>query len=286
MSDISSPTHPAFNKQLIYYNIFLPTYYNYQTISTFTSFFFALPFYIGALFVLWLLSLETYVIHESFLILVLLRSSSDTFAEWFKMKSISYGDISVMSSFLSLAPVFLLFLSSIITGEEIPMLGYLGVILVVVGSLLLIHKPGTRLGGIPRQGIYCAVAASFFFAINNCFDKLAVQTASPTLSGFIMTLISAAFLLPGAWRVSGGAEQLKAHTTPFVLRGFFEVAFMVGKLSALIYLPAPYVMALVRGALLLSIVGGKLAFNEPDFVKRLLSGILVVSGLATIILAG
>jgi drug/metabolite transporter (DMT)-like permease len=156
--------------------------------------------------------------------------------------------------------------------------------LVVSGSLLLIYKPGTRLGGVPLKGIYCAVAASFFFAINNCFDKLAVQTASPTFSGFVMTLISAAFLLPGTWRAGGGAAQLHAHSKWFLLRGLFEVCFMVGKLAALIYLPAPYVMALIRGALILSIVGGKLAFHEPDFIKRLISGVLVALGLGVIVI--
>jgi drug/metabolite transporter (DMT)-like permease len=62
------------------------------------------------------------------------------------------------------------------------------------------------------------------------------------------------------------------------VRGLLEVAFMVSKLYALQYLQAPYVVGVQRLSLLLSILGGSLFFKEPDVVRRLAAGILILGG--------
>jgi len=53
---------------------------------------------------------------------------------------------------------------------------------------------------------------------------------------------------------------------------------MVCKLSALQFLAAPDVVAVQRLSLVLSIIGGKMFFKEPDFKRRLAAGILILVG--------
>ena len=55
------------------------------TVSTFASFAFAVPYYLLVLGVLYLFGQEPFAITRAFLLLVLLRSITDTFAEWMKM---------------------------------------------------------------------------------------------------------------------------------------------------------------------------------------------------------
>src|SRR5262245_32422985 len=89
------------------------------TVSTFASFGFALPFYVLVLAVLYLLGVETFECSFLFLMLVLLRSITDTFAEWLKMYAFAHGDISVVATFFSLSPLFLLITSPLITHDPL-----------------------------------------------------------------------------------------------------------------------------------------------------------------------
>src|SRR5579859_4069813 len=100
------------------------------TASTFASFAFALPFYVVALAVLRLLGLEVFTWSLPFLGLVLLRSSTDTIAEGLKMHAFNHGDISIVATFFSLAPLFLLFTSPLITGDRLTWTEVVAVILV------------------------------------------------------------------------------------------------------------------------------------------------------------
>ena len=77
---------------------------------------------------------------------------------------------------------------------------------------------------------------------------------------------------------------MKAASSPLLIRGALEVAFMVTKLWALVYLQAPSVAAVTRLSLLFLIVGGHFFFKEGDLVKRLLAGLLVVGGALVVII--
>src|SRR5262245_9161158 len=87
------------------------------TVSTFASFGFALPFYVLVLAVLYVLGMETFASSLSCLVLVLLRSITDTFAEWMKMYAFAHGDISVVTAFFALSPLFRLVTSPLITRD-------------------------------------------------------------------------------------------------------------------------------------------------------------------------
>jgi uncharacterized membrane protein len=151
-------------------------------------------------------------------------------------------------------------------------------VLVVGGSLVLVYRPSSTSWAAQKKGILLAVGAAVFFSLNSCFDRLAVQQASPVLSGFAVSLLSASFLLPYVLRRQEHLRALWFHQSDFLLRGFLEVAFMVAKLYALQTLDAPAVAAIQRISLILSIVGGRMFFKEQDFVRRLAAGVLILAG--------
>jgi drug/metabolite transporter (DMT)-like permease len=102
-------------------------------------------------------------------------------------------------------------------------------------------------------------------------------------SGFAMTLLSALFLLPLIVGNKSRLEGLRTNWRGLWLRGFLETTFMVCKLSALVTLQAPYVAGMMRFSLVLSIIGGRVFFKEPDFPRRLAAGFLILGGIIVII---
>lgn len=252
------------------------------TISTFASFAYALPYYAVFLALTWLLGFETFAVAPGFLYWVVLRSLSDSFAEWFKMHAFQYGDLSLVSSIFSLYPVLLLFIAPFITGDRITLAGAIGVIITIAGTLVILYRPRNSATPIHPKALLFAFGAAVFFSLNTCFDRLAAQSASPGLSAFAMTFLAGVFLLPLLRGKGQALSQLRDHQGLLWQRGFFEIAFMVIKLYALQHLQAAYVVGLQRVGVLFSVVSGKLVFNEEEFVKRLIGAMLIVVGVVVI----
>lgn len=257
------------------------------TTSTFASFAFALPFYLILFVGLQLSDYQVASYSSYFWLLVILRTLSDAGAEWTKMQALSYGEISYLAPFMSLAPLFLLIFSPLITGDPLTNSGIIGIILSMMGSWILIDSYPSEKNFSSAQikkGVVLALMTSFFFSLNTCFDRLAVQIASPVFSGFTMTLLAAIFFLPAVISNPNRINSMKLAATPLLIRGVLEVSFMVTKLFALTYLQAPYVAAITRLSLLILILGGYFFFNEGDLIKRLLAGMLVICGALIVII--
>jgi len=252
------------------------------TASTFASFAFALPFYVVLLLVLWVMGVETATWSTWFLLLVMLRAITDTLAEWLKMYALAHGDISIVATFFSLSPLFLLVTSPLITGDPLSILDVVAVVLVVGGSLFMVYRPSHAGWRQQGRGILLASGAAVFFSLNSCFDRLAVQHGTPVFAGFTMTLLSALFLTPFVIGNSQRIGALRSQWRGLTSRGALEIAFMVCKLSALQYLAAPDVVALQRLSLLLSIIGGRVFFKETDFKRRFAAGLLILAGAAVV----
>jgi transporter family protein len=252
------------------------------TVSTFASFLFALPFYVVLLLVLYLVGIETFEWSRLFLLLVLLRSLTDTCAEWMKMHAFAYGDISVVATFFSLSPLFLLIVSPLLTGDPLAPSDVLAVLLVVGGSLLVVYQPSHTGWAEQKKGILLAIGAALFFSLNSCFDRLAVQKGTPVSSGFTMTLLAALFLAPFVVFRRERVQALRVHCNGLFLRGGLEIAFMVCKLFALQFLAATDVVAVQRLSLVFSIIGGRIFFKERHFQRRLAAGLLIVGGVVVV----
>ncbi|MFM1848021.1 MAG: hypothetical protein RL417_1495 [Pseudomonadota bacterium] len=253
------------------------------SVSAFASFLFALPFYLVLLAALYLLGVEDFAVSGAFFTFIVLRGLSDTAAEWMKMQALAVSDLSFVACFLALSPVFLIVTSPFLTGEPITRSEMAALALVCCGTVLAAYKPGETLAKADKKGMVWGVGAAFFFSVNTCFDKLAVQTASPTVSAFAVTVVAGLFLMPAVWRTPGGVAELRRFRSPFFLRGFFELLFMVTKLTALLFLSAPAVMALQRVSLILNVVSGRTLFHEGQFGRRLGAAILILCGIILVI---
>ena len=255
----------------------------HSLVSTLASFSYALPFYLLALTLSWFLGYEDFVLSPAFFLFVLLRSITDSFAESFKMYSLEKGDVSLVMPFVSLSPVFLLFLSPCLTGEPISFLGTAGILIIVAGCIIILNKFSSDKFKSSLRVVGTSLISAFFFALNACFDWLAVHEASPVMSGFAMSLCSCFLILPLMGRVPNWKSQFRTNYKPFLLRGVFEAAFMISKLAALQFISAHYTSALTKTSILVSIIGGGFLFKEENIKRRLLGSALIIIGVVIII---
>lgn len=253
-------------------------------LSTLASFLFALPFYavliVGAAF----LGYEPFVVSGSFLMLVLARSVTDVFAEGFKMKAFATGDISLVTSFLSLSPLILALLSPFITGDTVTRYDIVALLFIVLGSLILVKRDKETGKVFQRKALVYAFLASVAFALNSCFDRLAVVHSGPLISGFAMTLLAGVFCLPVALRHSGALADLGRHKRGFLHRGAWETLFMVSKLFAMSILEAHVVLGVTRISLILSVLAGRVLFGERDTARRIIAAASMYAGLLILFL--
>lgn len=268
--------------------------------STLASFVFALPFYFVLLLALWIAGIESFNITLVFIELVILRSLSDACAEWCKMSALKEGDISLVIPVFAMSPIILIFIAPLITGDKIDTAGVIGLILTVAGSLVLLDSLGSvkNLRASLRKeskAVMLGLLGAFFFALNSCFDRLAVHQASPVLSGFAVTLGAAIFVLPVVLRDTNAMLEISGdHANPskiiqnikvLITRGALELLFMVAKLSALVFLETHYVVGLQRFSVVLSIVIGGRLFKERHLRKRIIAGLLIVAGTLVLVLS-
>jgi len=253
-------------------------------LSTFASFLFALPFYAAILTALCLAGGEQLIVSREFLILVFLRGLTDVFAEGFKMRAFAVGDVSLVSGLLSLSPLILAGISPFLTGDRVRSSEVVGIAVIVFGGLVLI-KRDDKTGGLAQwAAILYAIGASFAFAINSCFDRIAVGHAGPVTSAFSMTLCAALLAVPTLRRISSVGIALRSNASSFLIRGFFETLFMVAKMVALVHLPAHVVLGLTRMAMLITVAIGGAWFQEQDRLRRIIGTIIMYAGLLILVL--
>jgi drug/metabolite transporter (DMT)-like permease len=249
------------------------------SLSTLASFGFALPYYGVLLLGAYGLGFEDFILKPAFYIYVLTRSLTDLGAEWLKMWALKEGDLSLVSPILSLAPLFLILTSPLLTRD--PMDGSLALCLLLTSgsSVLLVMRPGKKGAISDKKPIFLALGSAFCFSLNSALDRLAVQEGSPLMSSFAMTLVSALFMLPVLGKTSFWGLP-RPVVGAFWFRGFLEVGFMVCKMTALSFLSAPVVMIFQRFSVIFTTLGGSLIYKEPHGARRLGASFLVlISGI-------
>lgn len=253
--------------------------------STYASFAYALPGYLLILLITGAFQVERFEFSWYFLTLVFARSISDAAAEFLKMRALAVGDLSLVAPMISLAPVFMLIISPTLAGDSLSALGIFAVLLSVTGSLLLLPtRPASGTAHV-SQTIVLSLGASVCFAVNTSLDRMAMKIASAPVSGFAMTALCALYFMPFVYLRPERRIALRKHTRPLIVRGMFEVGFMVLKLLALQHMQAPYVAAIQRSSVLLNIAAGKVVFGEKDFIRRVIAGIVIALGAILVLLA-
>ncbi|MGB9667685.1 MAG: EamA family transporter [Thermosulfidibacteraceae bacterium] len=213
----------------------------------------------------------------------------DIAASLLYMKALKMGEISVVAPLTSFAPVFMVLSSIIVLHEPPSLIPLAGIILVCLGSYILgiedlrqgFTKPIKNILK-SKAGIF-TIAAAFIFSIDTSIAKISLRytdvysfslwyTVTFTLTFIVLSKALKKPLDPK------GIIFKKKTLLIGILFGIGTVSFMKAIESTNI----SYVSSVGKLNLIISVIYGKIFFNEKHFKNRLLGTIIIIIGVALV----
>ena len=210
------------------------------------------------------------------------------------VQAVRISPLSETVPLLSLTPVFTALLAIPILGEWPGAYGALGVVLVVLGAFWLHAGPESdglrRWSRLLREpGAWLMMATAFGWSLSIPLDKLAIQHASPTFHGLVLTagitLGAGLLALP-----SGGLGDLRAavasrdRTRDFIVALILCTATLVFQLLALSMTLVSVVETAKRGiANLMALALGRVVFDETLPLAKWVAASIMAVGVALIV---
>jgi drug/metabolite transporter (DMT)-like permease len=212
------------------------------------------------------------------------------------LKALKYGELSIVSPLNALSIPFLIFTSFIIAGELPNIYGFLGVIIVFIGTYLL--GIGESWGKIlsplhsilSDRGSRWMILTAILMAITGPLDKLWVLKFG-TLEWMFLTNIFVVIFIATYMKLSGKAFHGRKIKKPKHMFKAFIITLLWGtgaalQMLALKYTLVVYVLALKRASGIFSVLLGYFFFQEKNIrVKLFATGVMIV-GIALITIFG
>ena len=240
-----------------------------------------------------------------FCLLHLLRAGMLTIASLLYLRALSLGPLSQTQPILALTPVFLAFTNPIITHERVPIVGWIGVVIVGIGLYATQHPGPIKEQSLIRSflspivellrqpGAYTKLGVAAIYAVTSSLDRVCLDAAHKQwgLSLAVNQWLVTGFLciaLPFVYRGQSIKTQIPAHAwKTLISQGLARSFGTMAHFAALSFAPVPYVIAVKR----LSIV---LASGWDYFIRkerephwyRLIGTLLVAAGITVIVLFG
>jgi drug/metabolite transporter (DMT)-like permease len=247
---------------------------------------FAVPFLLITLLFIPIPALDQTFWYNIFLLLPL-----EITALFLYIKALKLSPISLAIPFLSFTPVFLIVTSFLMLGEKPDVSGLSGILLVSVGGYLLNFHTISRgmlepfRSTIKEKGCLLMIVVAFIYSITSNLGKTAIQHSSPAFFAvFYITLLSL-IVTPLVWFKNRG-RILKglSHTNYFLLIGLSCALMFIFHTLAINVIQVSYMISVKRTSTLISIVFGRLYFNETHIKERLLGGVTMLAGVIIITL--
>lgn len=224
-------------------------------------------------------------------------------------RALKSTDISLAVPMLSFTPLFLVVTAALILHEIPSLIGILGIVIIVAGSYVLnTSAEQTRIFDpfrdmVSHPGIFAMLVVSFLYAIAIGFDKMVVLNSDTVFgSGVVFFLLGSAFLAifflkhlirrkPSETRTggSGSFAGFPVHQSRSLLVAGIVIALFLTLESIVIntaYLDqiVPYVSALKRMSIIITVLYGALVFREEEILRRVSGACLMVLGVVLILL--
>jgi drug/metabolite transporter (DMT)-like permease len=225
-------------------------------------------------------------------------------------RALKSTDLSLAVPMLSFTPLFLLVTAALMLGEVPSVIGITGILVIVAGSYILntaaehtsILDPFRAM--IAHPGILSMLVVSFLYAIAIGFDKMVVLNSDTVFgSGIVFLILGTAFLVIFLVKRAlalcpapspAGRESVAAPALPVLhLRDLIVAGVVIGTLLSVeavaintAYLDqiVPYVSAIKRTSILLTVIYGTLVFREEEHLRRIAGAALMVLGVVLILL--
>lgn len=248
--------------------------------------FFTLPFLLPLLFLI-----EIPKLGSQFLLALIISGGLNVVTTILYVKAIKVSDISITIPIIAFTPVFLLIVSPVILGEFPNMWGFIGVILIVLGSYVLkINKKSegylTPFKSLFKEtGPKLMLIVAFIWSITSSYDKIGVLNSSSIFWAIIINVFIAIILTPiMIYKSRDKVKQIYFNIKFLLPIGFFGSLMSIFQMIAFKLTLVTYVISIKRASIILSVIFGFLIFKEKNIKKRLLGAIIMVIGIILITL--
>lgn len=197
--------------------------------------------------------------------------------------------------YLAFTPVLVVLTGWLVLDETVSPRGFVGVLLVVLGSWLLNFEQADRLtlttlaapfrAILDNRGARLMLAAASIYAVTSVGGKAAMTWMPPEQFGAfyfallgVMTLVFVGLTRPSALRVG------RFGWLPLLIVAGFMAGMVLTHFLALAKVEAAYMIAAKRTSLLFGMLYGAMLFGERHLGRHLLAGGLMVGGVAAIAL--
>ena len=207
------------------------------------------------------------------------------------IKAIRLSPLSLVLPFLSLTPIFLVFTSFIILGELPTIIGFFGILLIVIGAYILNLKESNKdfFGPfkfmLKERGIIYMIIVAFLFSINSNLGKIFVLKSSLLFFTAIFMPITAIPLFLIVYFTSRKKLiQIKTNFKSFFFVGLFFALMQIFNFLAIQLIIVPYMISIKRTSSIFGVLYGKFMFKEKNIKQRFLGAAVMLIGAALIIL--
>ncbi|MGD2067407.1 MAG: EamA family transporter [Gemmatimonadota bacterium] len=200
------------------------------------------------------------------------------------------SDLSLVSPLTGLTPVFTLAVAAVVIGEVPSVVGFAGIVTVVVGTYLLATATGAGRPTAPLRALWGDRGArrmllvAFLYGTSSTFDKVGVLASAPILwafsvQGTIAVTVGGRVLATEKGRA--GLRGLGARSWGLAgLTGLATTIMAISQMTALTVGLAAYVIAVKRVSILLTVLAGGLLFREDRLRTRVVAATVILGGLA------
>jgi uncharacterized membrane protein len=206
-------------------------------------------------------------------------------------KALRTSDISLILPMIAFTPVFLIVTSPLILGEHPSTKGIIGILFIVAGSYLL-HLDKKKHGFFgpiksifTHKGTLLMFLVAVLWSVSLNFDKLQVMNSDPTFAAATMFLSAGSvFLIISRFKVKNLFNEYKKTVTSCILPGICLVIVACFINTAFTMSIVPYVIAIKRVSILISVGYGFFMFKEKHTTERLLGAFTMFVGMLMVML--
>lgn len=243
----------------------------------------------------WLISTTGIYLNSASLAPYLISAGAETGYFVTLVRGYSEGDLSLVYPISrGSAPIFAAIWSALILAERLPLLGYVGVVLIVCGIFIVsipINRPRSLNGPFNVSSLFqkgaagWALACAVFISIFSVSDKLAVASTPPLIYNWWVIAGDTVLWVPIVWRRSSLRTNLNELRDN--LRGVAGTAIAMpgayaAALAALALTSASYVVAGRGFSVVIGAVVGALLLKESFGSSRIIGAVTMVVGLVLI----
>ena len=213
----------------------------------------------------------------------------------FLVTSLAKTELSVFGPLNAYKVVASMLLAMIFLHELPSLQGFLGVIVIIIGSYFLTPSTGDfKTNKIKRllkdKGVQARFLSIFLFAIGTVFLKKSVAEGGPlatmifwSIMGFALVLAVNQFALKGNMKTDFIAA--KQHITTLIIIGAMVFVMQYLTLLLLANMMVAYALALFQLGMILQVLAGYRVFNEQGVTRKLLASCVMAVGSILVLMA-